>query len=179
VAGQSRSPATMARMRKFIVCLVTLLSLVSAVPAHAEQKAVHEALIVGSVEPGRPPFPTGRGLPVHVRTAMVFQEVRSFDEQSGEFEAVVDLRLTWIDPRLAYKPEPGDRGYHEFKATEAETEIAKIWTPKVRYLNLTGEPGAIERRLRIFADGTVETIVSGVPAPWFRLDVSSGIRLCN
>jgi len=80
---------------------------------------------------------------------------------------------------MAYKPEPGDRGYHEFKATEAETEIAKIWTPKVRYLNLTGEPGAIERRLRIFADGTVETIVSGVPAPWFRLDVSSGIRLCN
>lgn len=146
------------KMHRFIAGLVTLLSLVAALPLQAEQKTVHEALIVGSVDPGRPSFPTERGLPVLVRTAMVFQDVRSFDEQSGEFEAVVDLRLTWVDPRLAYTPQPGDRGYHEFKATEAEAEIAKIWTPKVRYLNLTSEPGAVERRLRIFADGTVETI---------------------
>ena len=144
---------------RFLLAIVFFSALViSAYTAHAAQTTVHDALIVGSVDPDRPSFPTELGLPVLVRSAMVFQEVRSFNEQSGVFEAVVDLRLTWIDPRLAYKIEPGDRGYHEFKATAAEREIVKIWTPKIRYLNLTSEPGAIERRLRIFSDGTVETI---------------------
>lgn len=145
-------------MHRFIVLIILAAALSFGQPAYAAQSTVHDALIVGSVDPDRPTYPTGRGLPVLVRSAMVFQEVRNFNEQTGVFEAVVDLRLTWIDPRLAYKIGPGDRGYREFKATAAEREIAKIWTPKIRYLNLTSEPGAIERRLRIFSDGTVETI---------------------
>ena len=139
-----------------IICLVA--TIIFGHSAYAAQSTVHDTLIVGSVDPDRPIFPTERGLPVLVRSAMVFQEVRSFNEQTGIFEAIVDLRLTWIDPRLAYKMVPGDRGYHEYKATAAEREITKIWTPKIRYLNMTNEPGAIERRLRIFSDGTVETI---------------------
>lgn len=145
-------------MRLLFALAFVAATLIVSPSSYAAQSTVHDALIVGSVDPDRPSFPTEMGLPVLVRSAMVFQEVRSFNEQTGVFEAVVDLRLTWIDPRLAYKMMPGDRGYHEFKATAAEREIAKIWTPKIRYLNLTSEPGAIERRLRIFSDGTVETI---------------------
>lgn len=103
-------------------------------------------------------IPTGRGLPVGVRTALLFAAVESFDENAGTFEATTDLRLTWVDPRLRYPAEEGLRGYKEYRHSAAEAEIKKIWTPRTRIVNRLGEPAAREWRLRIYPDGTVETI---------------------
>jgi hypothetical protein len=103
-------------------------------------------------------LPTGRGLPVAVRTALFFVEIASFDENTGVFEATTDLRLAWIDPRLRYPPEESLNGYKEFRMSAAEAEIARLWTPQLRVLNREGEPKSRDRRLRLYPDGTVEII---------------------
>lgn len=103
-------------------------------------------------------IPTGRGLPVAVRTAVFFVSVDSFDENAGLFEATVDLRWTWVDPRLRYPEEEGLHGYKEWRMSAAEAEIARIWTPTVRVTNRQGEAEAGDRRLRLFPNGTVEVI---------------------
>ena len=105
-----------------------------------------------------PSIPTGKGLPVIVRTALFINHIESFDDSKNSFEATTDLRLTWYDTRLRYPAHEGLNGYKEFRVSAAEAEIEKIWTPKIRYVNRIGEPTFFERRLRLFPDGKVETI---------------------
>ncbi|MBF0093977.1 MAG: hypothetical protein HQL33_06505 [Alphaproteobacteria bacterium] len=103
-------------------------------------------------------IPTGKGLPVTVRTALFVNHIESFDDNVGTFEATTDLRLTWFDTRLRYPAEEGLHGHKEYRASAAEAELAKIWTPRIRYLNRNGEPSFSERRLRLFPNGMVEVI---------------------
>ena len=103
-------------------------------------------------------IPTGKGLPVQVRAALLFNSFESFDDNKGRFVATTDLRLTWFDPRLRFPANESLHGYKEYRVSAAEEQIAKIWTPRIRYLNRVGEPSFTERRLRIFPDGKVETI---------------------
>lgn len=103
-------------------------------------------------------IPLGKGLPVVVRTGLFFNHIEAFDDNKATFEATTDLRLSWHDPRLRYPVEQGLNGYKEYRVSAAEEQIAKIWTPPVRYVNRVGEPTFTERRLRIYPDGRVETI---------------------
>lgn len=103
-------------------------------------------------------IPTGKGLPVVVRSALFFNHIEAFDDNKNTFEATTDLRLSWIDLRLRYPEAEGLHGYKEYRVSAAEEQIAKIWTPRVRYVNRIGEPTFSERRLRIYPDGRVETI---------------------
>jgi hypothetical protein len=103
-------------------------------------------------------LPTGKGLPVLVRTALFFNHVETFDDNQGTFEATTDLRLTWEDPRLRYPAAEGLHGYKEYRFSAAEAEIARIWTPTIRFVNRLGEPSLVERRLRVMPNGEVELI---------------------
>lgn len=105
-----------------------------------------------------PTIPMGKGLPVAVGTAVFFLEVKSFDDTKGEFECTTDLRLRWIDPRLAYPVSPGHKGYTEWRGKEAEEKLAKLWVPNVEVTNRLETMGYVGHRLRIFSDGRVETI---------------------
>lgn len=116
------------------------------------------ANVVVAEETAAVPIPTGKGLPVIVRTALLYNNIASFNDNEGTFEATTDLRLTWHDPRLHYPASEGLHGYKEFRASAAETEIAKIWTPKIQFVNRDGEPSFFERRLRLYPDGKVEII---------------------
>jgi hypothetical protein len=101
-------------------------------------------------------IPTGKGLPVIVRTALYFINISSFDDDKGTFEAFTDLRLSWEDPRLRYPASEGLNGYKEYRASSAEKEIAKLWTPHIEFVNRINEPDFFERRLRIYPNGKVE-----------------------
>ncbi len=103
-------------------------------------------------------IPVGKGLPVVVRTALYYVNIADFNDNSGTFVATTDLRLLWEDPRLRYPATETLHGYKEFRASAAETEIAKIWTPKIQLNNRDGEPSFTERRLRLYPDGKVEII---------------------
>lgn len=117
-------------------------------------------------------IPTGKGLPVSVRAAIFFLDVESFDDNAGTFTATTDLRLTWVDPRLAYPSSEALNGYKEFRMSAAEAALQRIWTPRLRHVNRIEEPSFTERRLRITPDGTVEVIERTTASYRTPIDVS-------
>ncbi len=117
-------------------------------------------------------IPTGKGLPVVVRTGLAFVGIDSFDENNGSFVATTDWRMTWEDPRLCYPAAEGLHGYKEYRASAAKAEIARIWTPLIRFPNQIGEPTFSEQRLKIFPNGRVEVITRTTAAYKTLVDVS-------
>lgn len=142
--------------RSFLVALSLLTSALVSSPAMASTPATPVEKTAAPASSA--PIPTGKGLPVVVRTALFFNHIESFEDNKNTFEATTDLRLTWIDTRLRYPAEEGLNGYKEFRVSAAEAQIAKIWSPRIRYVNRIGEPTFSERRLRIYPNGTVEII---------------------
>lgn len=135
--------------------------------AHAEPEAAPaEAPKAAEPEPGPAPqadadltaIPIGKGLPVRVNVGVFFLELAAFDDTKGEWEATVDVRLRWNDPRLAYDKKQTLRGYREFLGKAAEAELEKIWTPTIDVKNRTEAGEYTGRRLRIYPTGIVETI---------------------
>jgi hypothetical protein len=118
-------------------------------------------------------LPMAKGLPVTVRTAMQFVEIEAFKPEAGTFDATIDLRLTWEDPRLRYPKSEGLHGYKEFVGDKAAAEIARIWTPSVRSLNRVGEAAFNSQRLRIFPEGRIEQMVRTTATYATAIDVSS------
>lgn len=114
-------------------------------------------------EPPPPPedltsLPIGKSLPVRVSVGVFFLEVNGFDDTKGEFEAIVDVRYRWSDARIAGLAKDTLRGYREFLGKSAEEQLGKMWTPNVEVKNRTETGAYTGRRLRVFPDGTVETV---------------------
>ena len=120
--------------------------------AEKSEKPAHE-------EPDFTSIPTGAGLPVVVDIAVAVNEVQSFDDVKGEFEATTDLRLRWLDPRLRYRATGIASKYTEYRGKAAEERLAKLWVPNVDVSNRVETTGYVGHRLRVFADGQVETMV--------------------
>jgi hypothetical protein len=100
-------------------------------------------------------LPLGGGLPVTVRTGLRFEQIAAIDENDGSCTATVDLRLRWIDARLAYPKEDGS-AFQSFKDAAAETRLAAMWAPKVELANTIGSPTFRTTSLRIYPEGRVE-----------------------
>lgn len=141
----------------FLAVLIGLAVGIATLTATAAAKAPDPAQTSVGGQP-LTSIPTGKGLPVVVRTGLFVNNIHSFDDNQGIFEATTDLRLTWFDTRLRYPAEQGLHGYKEYRASAAEEELAKMWTPRIRHLNRDGEPSFTERRLRLFPNGLVEVI---------------------
>jgi len=103
-------------------------------------------------------IPMGRGLPVVVRVAFFFLELKELDDTKGEFEAITDMRLHWSDLRLAYPAQEAARGYKEYRGSAADKRLATIWKPHVEPTNRLEVDDNVGRRVRIFPNGDVETI---------------------
>lgn len=135
---------------------------VPPVPAEAAVVApdapVGDAVAVAAGEEDRTTIPIGKGLPVRVNVGAFFLEVGAFDDTKGEFECTTDLRLQWVDPRLAFPAKETLRGYREYLGKAAEEQLAKIWSPTVDVKNLLEVGPYVGRRLRVFHDGRVESI---------------------
>jgi hypothetical protein len=112
----------------------------------------------GSAEAPAPTLPTGKGLPVRVRVAVFFLDVKSFDDTKGEFDVITDVRMRWADPRLAYPATEAFQGYKEYRGKAADALTEKLWTPNVDVTNRLESAAYVGRRLRIFPDGRVESI---------------------
>ena len=103
-------------------------------------------------------IPIGKGLPVNVSIAVFFLEITAFDDTKGEYEATIDTRLQWVDPRLTYPVKETLRGYREFIGKAAEEQLGKMWSPSVDAKNRLEVGDYVGRRLRIFPNGRVESI---------------------
>ncbi|HVJ88775.1 MAG TPA: hypothetical protein VM580_03160, partial [Labilithrix sp.] len=103
-------------------------------------------------------IPIGKGLPVRVSVGVFFLEITAFDDTKGEYEATVDVRLRWYDPRLTFSAKEMLRGYKEYRGKAAEEHLEKMWSPNVDVKNRFEVGPYVGRRLRVFPDGLVETI---------------------
>lgn len=154
---------------------VALLMLAAALCQPAVHAAADGAAAPAEVVPSAAaehPIPTGKGLPVVVRTALAFTHIEGFDDVKGTFEATTDLRMTWQDPAQRYETNRPN-SYKEFRASAAEVAIAKIWTPRIRFLNRVGDASFTERRLRLFPDGTIEVTARSIAVYKTPVDVAS------
>lgn len=136
----------------------------SATPTPHESPLIPAAAASASLansaplEPDAATIPMGRGLPVVVRVAFFFLELKELDDTKGEFEAITDMRLHWSDLRLAYPLQESPRGYKEYRGTAAEKLLETIWAPHVEPTNRLQVDDGVGRRVRIFPNGDVETI---------------------
>ena len=103
-------------------------------------------------------IPTGSGLPVIVGVAFYFLDLKSFDDNKGEFSCTTDVRYRWTDLRLAYPAAEAFHGYKEWRGKAAEEKLATMWTPNIEIVNRLESSGYVGHRLRIFPNGKVETI---------------------
>lgn len=117
-------------------------------PPKADEKAPKET----------PAIPTESGLPVLVNVAVYFLELKSFDDNKGEFTCTTDIRYRWTDLRLAYPKADAYRGYKEWRGKEAEEKLASIWTPEIDAVNRGESTSYVGRRVRFFPNGRVEVI---------------------
>lgn len=98
------------------------------------------------------------GLPVVVRTGVYFAAITSINESDKTFDATVDIRLLWRDPRLQFARADAPLGYMEFRGAEAEAKLQSIWSPSITIANIVDEPTLTLRGLRIRPDGRVELV---------------------
>ena len=124
-------------------------------------------------EPDLTSIPTGGGLPVMVGVAVSVIEVQSFDDVKGEFEAATDLRLRWSDPRLRYHATGVAGKYMEYRGKAAEERLEKLWVPNLDVANRIETSGYVGHRLRVFADGQVETMLRSTGRYKIDLDVKN------
>jgi hypothetical protein len=101
-------------------------------------------------------MPTALGFPISVRASVMYLDLIAVDENAGRFDATIDVRLRWRDPRLAFPAARAPRGFEEHWGDAARGKLEQIWRPSVEIGNLTGEPTFAEHGLRIFTDGQVE-----------------------
>jgi Neurotransmitter-gated ion-channel ligand binding domain len=68
------------------------------------------------------------------------------------------MRLSWLDQRLRYPAAEAPIGYREWRNGAVAAQLAAIWSPKVGFANLRGEPTRESRSLRLYPDGRVELL---------------------
>ena len=131
-------------------------------PSHAGIEPLGSAEPSGKSATGQPDLtsiPTAGGLPVMVNVAVSVLEIQSFDDVKGEFELTTDLRLRWPDSRLRFEAKGIGGNFVEYRGKAAEEQLTKLWVPNVDVANRLETSGYVGHRLRVFADGQVESIV--------------------
>lgn len=106
-----------------------------------------------------PPLPSAVPLPLRVGVAVFLNEVGKINEQTGNYEASIDLRYRWRDPTLAFDSKQAGADRLEFNSDQMAARLRKMWSPRLTIANQNGNLlRAAEGGLFIYADGTVEHI---------------------
>ena len=77
--------------------------------------------------------------------AFYFLELKSFDDNKGEFSCTTDVRYRWTDLRLAYPAAEAFHGYKEWRGKAAEEKLAMILPVQIH------DPHASAGAVRAFA----------------------------
>jgi hypothetical protein len=103
-------------------------------------------------------LPDGVPRPLRVGVAVFLNDAGKISEQSGSYEASIDVRYRWRDPSLAFNAKElgGDR--LEFGNEAAAEKLRKMWSPRLMIANQLGTAQRTEGGLFIYADGTIEQI---------------------
>jgi hypothetical protein len=103
-------------------------------------------------------LPRGKGTPVQIKVAVAFVDLVSFKENTGIYNATVDVRLRWQDLRLRLPPQEANEPPKVYRGSEAQAQAARIWVPNAEIANQRGKASYETTGLRLFPDGRVELI---------------------
>lgn len=95
--------------------------------------------------------------PLKVGVGLILNNLISLNEQSGIFEADVDLSLTWTDANLAFDPKKEGTTLLTLDAEQTAQELKSVWTPKIVITNIQ-KIVSDEPSMTIIPDGTVTYI---------------------
>lgn len=112
----------------------------------------------GETELTRERMPDYLRKPLKIGVTLIVNSIPEIDEKNETFEATIDLRLTWIDPLLAFEAKNIGTTRLEYSGQSALDKLATIWEPKVIIANLVGAPQRVEPGLFINENGTVQYI---------------------
>jgi hypothetical protein len=145
--------------RALAIALVLACASSASAQLTPEEVVLLEELAPVPAEPPPPldltTIPMALGLPVQVGVGVAVIDVGGVSENDEAFDATIDLRLVWSDPRLAYV---GTGSAHRFAGETADAQLAQIWHPSVRIANVDGDPSYAVRGLRIEPSGAVELL---------------------
>lgn len=103
------------------------------------------------------PFPPNVPLPVRVGVSLHVSSLK-INDSANNFEAEIDLRYRWRDPRLAFSVREIGTNRIEFADEAAAAKLATIWNPQISITNIFEEEAEILPGLFIHDDGEVEFI---------------------
>jgi hypothetical protein len=118
-------------------------------------------LALGGQASARPGFPEGAEEPLQVTTAVQIVEVDAILDALQRFQATVDVRLTWQDPRLVFQSAPGEEPRIYLTGEAARARLRDMWIPDIQISNLVAalEKSVVEEGLLLDGNGQVQ---------WFR-----------
>lgn len=154
-----------------MMCLMAMATPAAAADAQGKAVPMGNVLVDASGAAEHPVPAHGEG-PLTVRAAIAYRDVLSFADQDGRFNATIALRLVWSDSALRSAAVPGGKPFSEFKAQDAEKQLASMWVPRIRIMNLDGELKRVDRNLKIYHDGTVELVTQATGSFKTPVDIS-------
>lgn len=100
-------------------------------------------------------FPACVPLPLEIGAAVVVRDLEKIDEAGQSFEAKVDVRLRWTDPRQMFDGLSSLEVRRDFLAKDADAKIETIWKPEIAFSNALDAVKQLDSSLSIQQDGTV------------------------
>lgn len=98
-------------------------------------------------------------LPLKVTTSLSIYKTIRVDDRAGRLEVICDLRLTWLDPRLAFDPMAEGSEHRNLVSDAAREMLESIWVPRVKFENLADplkiDDAVLDQGLNIKYDGTI------------------------
>ncbi len=104
-------------------------------------------------------MPTDVPLPIPVSLGLRVIRVDGIREADGTFEATIDLRLSWTDPRLAFDPSTQGTRRRLYGGRQAHQRMSEIWDPGIQFENLRDQRGqVVDEALWVDDHGLVEWV---------------------
>jgi hypothetical protein len=115
-------------------------------------------------------MPENTPRPLKIGVAVFVNNITKVNDQTGTFEASLDLQLRWKNVDLAFNAQEMGTNRLEFEHDSAVQKLASIWTPALKLANAAIQ--SMEQGFFIYADGTVVLIqrVKGVFDAKYRLE---------
>lgn len=135
-------------------CLLGLFGGAQALAAGKETRAEATELCPVKRSP-LAAFPDCVPLPLDVAAYAVIDRIEKVDDAGETFNVQFDVRLRWVDPRLAFDGAETLEVRREYMAHDAVEKLKEIWRPEIAFTNAAEDVKEIDSALAIQADGKV------------------------
>ncbi len=115
-----------------------------------------EVLMGEAATKGKPVFLK----PTEVQVGVKLEQITDVDQVSENFSAVASVKMSWVDPKLAFRPDSCQCSFKVLTMLEFQLLIAKNGTtwPEFSILNQQGNRWTQNQNIVVFTDGEINYI---------------------